>query len=682
VDGYPIAGSRTPGSDRLGRVATTVLPGLVVVALGLRAGSYFAGTTALGVVIGLVGVVVVLQLAPRPFAGVGTGAVVAVGCLGLLAVESLASIAWSHSAARGLIESDRFLLYAVLALLGAAAARAPGRLRAAITGVTGGIVVLAAIGVFTRLLPSVLPTARPYEPARLSYPLTYWNGLGVLLAAGMLLCAGLTCSSRSSRLVRALSAAAVPLLAVGLYLTLARGAIVALGFGLVALVVLGRSWRLLTGGLAVLPPTALALVVAYGQDVVASDRYTSAAGVSQGRHLTVVLVICMVVAGLLRLAMEPVERRLEGRRPRWRPTRRARLGAAAAALLVVVVAAIALGAPHAVSEGARKFADSSSVSDSRSRLTSVGNNGRIAHWTVALDTFRAHPLKGTGAGTYAVEWARQRQTNLSVLHAHSAYLGALSDLGLVGGLLLIGGVLALLVGLARQARGPDALLGAAAFAGALTWALHTGIDWDLELPATGAWVFLVGGMALARPAAGAVVDRPPAAGSPTGAVRSASPPVGRPLSGTIRLAAGVAVLVLAVTPALVAVSQVHIGAGVTALKHGNCPRAISESLSATGTLGLRPEPYETLGFCDVRLGNPKLGVQMMQRAVDRDPDWWEYRYGLALVQGAAGLDPRPALAQARRLNPREGLPRDFAAALKGAKGPRAWRQAALTARLP
>jgi O-antigen ligase len=497
----------------------------------------------------------------------------------------------------------------------------------------------------------------------MSFPLTYWNGLGLLAAAGIVLCVGLAASGRAHRVTRALAAAAVPMLAVGLYLTLSRGAILVLALGLVVFAVLARSRRLLTTVLAVAPPTALAVVVAYGRRGLTSDHPAGRLGVNGGRYLLLVLIACMLSAALLHLGLRGGEQRLLRWRPRRPAGRRSLLLGAAGAAVVVVVVALAAGAPHAARHLVTRFADSSSVPTGRSRLTDVRNAGRIEHWRVALHTFADHPLDGTGAGTYATQWAQHRRTTLSVQHAHSAYFGVLSDLGLPGGILLVGSVLALLVGLARRARGPDAALAAAAFAAALMWALHAGIDWDLEMPATGAWVFILGGGALAR-AAAAVGERRRGPG------------------GTVRLAAGVAVLVVAVTPALIAVSQARIGASVQAFEHGDCRAAITDAISADNAIGLRPEPYEILGFCDAQLGSGSLAVTMMQRAVDRDPDWWEYRYGLALVKGAAGQDPRPANEVARRLNPRNELVRDFGTALRHATRPAQWRKAALAAELP
>ncbi len=45
----------------------------------------------------------------------------------------------------------------------------------------------------------------------------------------------------------------------------------------------------------------------------------------------------------------------------------------------------------------------------------------------------------------------------------------------------------------------------------------------------------------------------------------------------------------------------------------------------------------------------------LEEAVERDPDNWEFHYGLAIVRGSAGLDPRPAARDALRHNPHDAL---------------------------
>jgi hypothetical protein len=39
------------------------------------------------------------------------------------------------------------------------------------------------------------------------------------------------------------------------------------------------------------------------------------------------------------------------------------------------------------------------------------------------------------------------------------------------------------------------------------------------------------------------------------------------------------------------------------------------------------------------------------KATKRDPDNWRYHYELGLLLGGAGLNPRPQLLEAHRLNP-------------------------------
>jgi tetratricopeptide (TPR) repeat protein len=139
---------------------------------------------------------------------------------------------------------------------------------------------------------------------------------------------------------------------------------------------------------------------------------------------------------------------------------------------------------------------------------------------------------------------------------------------------------------------------------------------------------------------------------------------------------------LAVTPVLNALADARLRDSVEAFKLGDCEAAIDHALSATSALGARPEPYAILGFCDVRLGKPELADRMMRNAIDRDPDNWVYHYGLGLVLAAQGQDPRPAIADARRLNPREPRAIEAEEAFASTDDPQEWKRRALKARLP
>jgi Flp pilus assembly protein TadD len=88
-----------------------------------------------------------------------------------------------------------------------------------------------------------------------------------------------------------------------------------------------------------------------------------------------------------------------------------------------------------------------------------------------------------------------------------------------------------------------------------------------------------------------------------------------------------------------------------------------------------------VGYCDSRLGRHDLAQQLFRRAAEVEPGNWQSWYGLALVRGAAGRDPRSAAARALELNPREPLARDAVKRFR-TKDPRKWKRRALGARLP
>jgi Flp pilus assembly protein TadD len=96
---------------------------------------------------------------------------------------------------------------------------------------------------------------------------------------------------------------------------------------------------------------------------------------------------------------------------------------------------------------------------------------------------------------------------------------------------------------------------------------------------------------------------------------------------------------------------------------------------------VRPEPYQVLGFCDSRAGENKLAISMLRTAVAHDSGEWESYYGLALVQAAAGQDPRVAARRAFELAPHEPLAAEAVQKFR-TNDPRKWERRALSARLP
>ena len=645
-----------------------LLPGALTIYLGFDGGGYFPPATGVACVTLTLALVLRVTLADRPLAGFGLAAGVVTAAVGLFGVWSLVSTSWSDAPARAVAEFDRTLLYMLMLALLATLPRTTETARTVLVGIAGGAAFACLGGLLSRVLPDVFPIAPNVLDQRLSYPITYWNGVGLLAALTIVFATHLTCSAREHPAARVVAAAFVPLLAATLFFTFSRAAIVVMAIGVVGYVVLARPRGLLPALIAVLPPAAVAVIWAYEAEELARPDPTTDAAVDQGQEVFIVLVLCALAAGAARFALihMGLDRRLAAIDVPRR-TRNAVTVAAAGVLLVGAATAwIALDMNDRISRQYEKFKEGDVIrasEDARDRLTDVGNNGRIQHWDEALDAFADHPLRGTGAGTYELTWAEHRASDFTVRDGHSLYLETLSEVGVVGGALLLVALGGILGALASRARGPDRALWAAMFAAGCVWALHAAQDWVWELPSVTAWLFAAGGIALARPP-GAVETR------------LVAPP------RLARVIAALVLLALAVTPVLNALADARLRDSVAALKVGDCQTAIDEALAATSALGARPEPYAVLAFCDVRLGKTELADRMIRNAVDRDPNNWVYHYGLALVLAAQGEDPRAAIAEARRLNPREPRAIEVEEAFASTNDPEKWKRRALRARLP
>ncbi len=139
-------------------------------------------------------------------------------------------------------------------------------------------------------------------------------------------------------------------------------------------------------------------------------------------------------------------------------------------------------------------------------VSNAGERSRPVMWRAAWRIFEAHPVLGSGAGSYdtAFESFRPEGNLDQPTYAHCDYLNTLSDYGAVGFLLFFAGV-ALAARRWAGARG----LAAAGATGLAAFGLHLLVDFDLKVPA----------LAMAAATIAALVTsgtwpRPAAAGAP------------------------------------------------------------------------------------------------------------------------------------------------------------------------
>ena len=646
------------------RLAAAAGPALLTLYLAFNGGGFFAGAPAVVAIVLGVALVLRITIASEPFAGFGPWLVAATAGLGAYAVWNLLSALWSDAPAQAMIEFDRVLMYWLALVLFGSLPWDRRTLLWAIRALAAAMVLVAAVALTTHLAPDVWAApATMIDKGRVAFPLTYWNALGVFVAVTTILCFSLAARREEPPLSKALASAALPVLAATLYFTFSRGAIAAVVVGLVAFALLARSRGLLSAALATIPPTAVTVLVCYQSDVLSTVHYASPAGLAEGHDVAPLILACAAVAALARLLLlrflDPWLGRIP---PQPRVGRRPGIAAVAILAVALIAVGVAFGAPGRIGDQYDHFVHNTikESGNPRGRLTSFSNNGRLELWRVSLDEFSAHPLDGSGAGTYARNWARNSRESYKVEDGHSLYFEVLGELGATGLVLLGIGLVGLLGGLASRIRGPDRIVYAALLAAGIAWAAHAAVDWDWEMPATVFWLFAVGGMAISRPPGRPLLPAPGRLG---------------------RVALGIGCLFLIVTPALMALSQGRLNDSVQALKNGDCRTAADDALAAVRFVSARPEPYQVLGFCDSRAGRHQLAVTMLRTAVARDPGVWDSYYGLSLVQAAAGEDPRPAARRAFELAPHESLARDAVRRFH-TNDPRKWRRRALSARLP
>jgi hypothetical protein len=458
-------------------------------ALAFREGGYFdderlvAGVVAWALV--LAAAAVSPALLPRSLGGR-----LALGGLVLLTGWTALSLAWAPLSGSATDALQRLLLYVAVLVAAVALLRAPLAQRLAEPALAGGALLIVGYGLSERLLPGLLDfTPTPNALGRLEQPLTYWNGMGAVAAIGAVLVVRLAGDHTRPVWLRASAAAASVPLAAGVWLSFSRGALAALGIGLLALIALAPNRPQLRAAAAIVCTGVAAAAVVDAFPGVQGLEGSLADRKSEGAIALVALVALCAVAAFVAWWLARAEQ--SGRvavsyleLPRRAPA------VTAAVIAVLAIGTVALAARDrgrpAATEGA-----------SAARLKSIESN-RYAYWRVALrHGFAAEPVRGLGAGGFQVIWLKHRDVPEGTRFAHSLYVGTLADLGAVGfGLLMLflGGVAAAAV----QAHRLDRVPAAGPIAVVVVWALHSGVDWDWELPAVTLFALVSAGLLIAR----------------------------------------------------------------------------------------------------------------------------------------------------------------------------------------
>ncbi len=570
----------------------------------------------------------------------------AIGLIGALALFSAFSSLWSGSVELSVIEADRVLVYLgffLAAFLIAQTGQARQRFG---EGIAIALIFIAALALASRLLPDLLSVSEGSGPAyRLSYPLGYWNGDGVVFGIGAGLSLWLSRCSLSAGL-RRLAVVALPALLLALYLTYSRGGLLALVVTAGCLIVLSHDRLWLLGTLAIGALGALPAVLFVQAHPSVAENLNDSHLAGQGLATLAILAAGCLLAAALLAGLGRLERREDGFAGRAVAASRNPRVLRGVALAIAV---LAIGAAIAVGGRAWHQFSSNEVSPPGSpqgHLTELSSSGRTEFWRVAIDAFDEKPLLGHGAGTYRISWHLLRHNSVANLDAHSLYLQAFAELGIVGGLLVLAMVAVLLgTGIAawRGARGSRRDLYAALLGASLAFAVCSAIDWFWQIAAMGAIFFLAGGVLVA--ARCAQLARARVDGN------------GQPPRRRFGLAIGGLVIAWIAAVALVGPLLVdrEIDASNSAAASGNLASAVSNAEAARSIEPWATSPYKQLGLLAELEGNYPAAIAWLDKAIEREEESWLLYYLRARVEhkagdaAAAGADRREAL----RLNPEE-----------------------------
>jgi hypothetical protein len=582
------------------------------------------------------GVLLGLAVGILPLTRLRRGSWVSLGLLTAYVCWAALSLIWTDVSHNTIEDVGKFVTYLGVFALALAIRDEKGG-RRMIAALASAITIVAVVALASRLHPAWVPAARESveiagkQASRLSYPLGYWNGDASLIAIALPLLLHLASSARYL-VVRALAAAVLPLLGLTIYLTFSRGGTLAAVFGVIVFLALAHDR---------LPKAVTVLSAAIGTAILGfathertalAEGLGSGAAHHQGNEVLVMALIVAAGVGLIQVGMMLALRR---GRPAWtKPSRRLSLATVGTVVAIIFIAVVALAASGKFSHAFHEFKAGKGPGHGASRLGSVSGNGRWPVWSAAVHENASAPLIGGGSGSFESWWAQHKTEPEFVQDAHSLYLEALAELGIIGFALIVGFLLSVLVLGARMYRKASIRRKtqvAAALAGCAAFCLGAAYDWLWQLAVVPIAFLLLASVLVS---AG---DRR----------RSRPFPLPARLGG---IAFAVAAMVAISIPLSAAVA---LEQSQSEYRAGNLEAALEEAASARRVAPYTAQPWTQEALILEAQGHNTAALHAAQEATRAEPKEWRAWVVRSRLEAAAG-HPEASLdayREARSLNP-------------------------------
>lgn len=411
------------------------------------------------------------------------GARVALGLLAGLVGWTFLSILWAEAGGHALEASDKLLLAFASTFV---FALTPWTERRAVF-----VLGLFAFAYTTGSVTTLVGAAIAHDPSgnfieqRFSEPLGYAGAAAAFAAISVWPALALSALRTIPAWLRATFFVFAVAQADIAFMPQARGAIVGMVVGALVFFCFSspRSWALVR---ILIGAAIVAVTVGPILDVYTATNNGGSVTAALDDSVTAI-IIAAVLAALLGLGLAW----LEGRVPTIPGSNTAqRLALPGLGIIVVVLVILGLAfngrISNYVSEHWETFKSGSVSAEDVSHLTSLNDPERYEYWRVAVDLTGENPIGGVGAGNYQDRYTVERKTEKASRYAHDIWFETMSQTGIIGLLLLIGGIGAAVytVGAGRpRAPDPERLLSAGALAATFYVLAHASLDWVDQYPA-------------------------------------------------------------------------------------------------------------------------------------------------------------------------------------------------------